>query len=110
VSIRLLSLVLPELKPRGLATTREILLDQPTDATLGWTVHIRGPAVFLLSPPGWRANVPRDLWDPKGERQAFEFPRSACCERWSVSGVDDLDKVQKYDSPVLTRAGAQEAA
>ena len=84
---------------------RTIRASQPTDTVIGWSISIRGPAVFLVSPPGWAPGVAPDLRREGGEVHAFEIARSACTLEW----VDaELDKVQKFDAPPFKRQGVPE--
>lgn len=67
-----------------------------TDAKwAGWQLHARGPAIFLVSPPGWD----RGQQTQSSTRAVFELPRSACYCTWSFDAGDELDGVAKWSPP-----------
>jgi len=67
-----------------------------------WTVHVRGPSVFLVSAPGWRPGA-----QPEGTaRQVFEIPRSHCHLQWEFDVADKLEDVVKW-SPADVAAQGQ---
>lgn len=100
---KLISLTLPHPHPDALRWfPRTIEFAKPLDSTIGWSVSIRGPAVFVVGPPGWTRGGPTTNRRSKGgPRLAFEFARTQCVEAWEIADDAELDKIQKYDSPVI---------
>lgn len=70
-----------------------------------WRIILRGPSMFLVSPPGWTLNEARNARrDPKGPVQMYEVARSNVYFQWEAA--DDLDieavlKGGKYESEPL---------
>lgn len=70
-------------------------LKDPGSAFRGWQFHVRGPAVFFVSPEGWQSGKP-----PSGkERQVFEVPRSMVLLAWEMTPDDKLEDVVKFSPP-----------
>lgn len=94
--------------PKGLGSTQRIEVDRPFGTVVGWTISVRGPAVFLVSPPGWKSDVSPALRNHAGPRTVFEIPRSDCHLEWSFSAEDDalagLEKLARHDSELLGTA------
>lgn len=60
-----------------------------------WSLHVRGPSVFLCSPPGWEPGKAA-----KGdERAVFEIPRAQCQCIWEMQPGDQIEDVAKH-SPI----------
>lgn len=78
-------------------------MSQPADKLLGWKLSLRGPAVYLVSPPGWAPNKLRaHERDPKGPHLVIEVPRTDVVLYWE--GDASVDALAKYDSPPMERA------
>jgi hypothetical protein len=76
-----------------------ITLDAPDHRLRGWKVCVRGPAVFLVSPPGWTATPTGGERPTTGPVTVIEVPRISCVMRWQ--DADSVDTAQKYDSPPM---------
>lgn len=75
-----------------------ITLDEPGRHGLaGWTAHVRGPSVFIVSPPGWKLGVPREQWPVDGDRTLFDFPRSQVILQWRGK-LEEMESVQKWSA------------
>lgn len=90
--MKLISLHLPEERPRPLANIRDITLATPYDTVCGWTIAVRGPAVLLICPSGINAG-------------AYEIARAACTLRWDAVTAQDCDKIANWTSDPLRRGG-----
>lgn len=56
-----------------------------------WFAHVRGPSVFLVSPPGFMQD------DPKSQaRRVYEVPRSHCHLGWDVDDGDTLQSLVNW--------------
>jgi hypothetical protein len=72
--------------------------ENPSGSMRGWRALLRGPSLFLVSPPGWN---PRDqdrvgkFGDPT---LIHEVPRATCYFHW-IGEDKDVEKVAKFDSP-----------
>lgn len=60
-----------------------------------WRVHVRGPAVFLVSPPGFKIGTPPNEW-AGSDRRVYEIPRAHCYLGWQLGPTEKLDDVVKY--------------
>ncbi len=80
------------------------------NALKGWTISIRGAAVFLVSPRGW-VHKGHPLTDSR-EQHVFELPRSDVKLHWaSDDALTAIDKqVQRYDSPEFGLKPTEEKA
>lgn len=68
----------------------------------GFVVSVRGSAVFLISPPGWRRNLAAALRNPDGKRKIFgPIPISSVTLIWEAADPSAVDKLQRYDSEPL---------
>lgn len=77
--------------------------DNPGNRVRGWRICVRGPAVFLVSPPGWSPTPQAGERPTTGPITVVEVPRIHCIMRWE--GVDAIDGAQKYDGqPMWTDA------
>lgn len=70
---------------------------------LGWTLHLRGPIAYLISPPGWnRQNAGQaHHWKESGSRMVHRLSSDTIKDmRWSIEPGEalDLDKLVRYDS------------
>jgi len=78
-----------------------IKCDEPSDAMKGWRAMLRGPALFLVSPPGW---APNDRAGAPGlPCRVHEIARSQCYLHWE--GPDNFDEksIAKYTSEPFGR-------
>lgn len=87
VIIPSVGLPLPGIRPMQLTTF------YPGDGPLkDWRAHVRGPAVFLESVPGWRQGQ-----SPEGTtRTVYEIPRSLCYLGWHFEPGDVLEDAVRY--------------
>ena len=98
---------IPGLRPSAFSS---IECDNPHEQLKHWRVSLRGPAVFLISPPGWMTGRRSHEWDPKGARVIHEIPRANCYLQWSGDeGAVDMIVKGKYESepfggPIQVRA------
>jgi len=104
MALKLVSVHLPSDKPPELRLLRTINCVKPVQAMYEWTVRVNGPAVILISPAKDKDGK------PAATRTMYEFARSACVLEWSTGDVDDADKVQKHNTPPMTREAHQDAA
>ena len=73
---------------------------EPANAMKGWRAILRGPALLLISPPGWMPGRPPHDWDPKGACTMHEVARSNCYLHWSGTEVDSEEILKgKFVSP-----------
>lgn len=98
---KLIAIKLPDLPIGSLGLVR---LAEPPERVRGWTVEVRGPAVFLRSPRGWEPGKPFATLDPKGPQTVYEVPRAECLLVWSDATAVDLDVVGKFSSDAMLRA------
>jgi len=93
--MKLLSITLPHMPLFG--SPSNVNCDAPPANLKGFSIRVRGRAVFLVSPPGW-TNEKRlpSQHDPKGPRRMFgPFEAGAeCIMQWDS---DDIDAAAKYD-------------
>lgn len=83
----------------GLPNITMIDLRDPGRHSLdGWSAYVRGPAVFIISPPGWKYGVSKDGWIGTS-REMFEVPRDKVCLQWA-GVVGDIESVGKWSPPV----------
>ena len=82
----------------GLGNVGNIVIDRPDNRMQGWRIFVRGPAVLLVSPPGWSQGLARALWSGTAV-SIYEIDRRNCVLRWE--GLDEIDSIQKYDSPEM---------
>lgn len=69
--------------------------DNPGSLT-GWRIVLRGPAMFLISPPGWTSSENRATKrDSKGPMTVYEIPRSGVFFQWAVGSAEDMENVLK---------------
>lgn len=91
--MKLVSIKLPDLPI--LRSQSHFNCDAPPEILRGWSVKVRGRAVFLVSPPGWLPGQPAAI-RKHGERRIFG-PLEAgtdCVLQWEG---DDVDACVKYD-------------
>lgn len=80
----------------GIGARSGMVIKPGEGAFADWSLSVRGPSVFLVSPAGWRpGQVPEGA-----ERTVFEIPRSHCHLQWSFAEGDTFDGVTKWDAPV----------
>lgn len=83
----------------GAIVTIEVF--NPVDSMRNWRAHVRGPAVYLVSPPGWTNGRNPSGFDKDGPCTIVELPRTECYLKFrgqSASDIDALVKSGKYDS------------
>lgn len=103
---RLISCKLDVSLPDGLGSLGNVVCDRPAHNMRGWRILLRGPAVLLVSPPGWEPGVAPPM--RKGTAVAiYELPRSQCVLRWE--GADGIDAIQKHDTPPMWTADERAA-
>lgn len=94
--MKLISIVVRDTLPH-LGTLGHIACDRPPGNLRGWRVCVRGPSVFLVSPPGWTHGDSLATRKTDGPCRAFEVPRTSCTLIWEGEGLE----VTKYDSPPM---------
>lgn len=92
--MKLVSIRLPDVRPKELAHVREFRIDTPQDQVVGWTVAVRGPTVILICPSGAFAG-------------GYEFARAHCALKWDGVTPADYEKIQNWTSEPMTRPGAE---
>lgn len=92
--MKLISVRLPETRPKELVHVREFRLDNPLDHVVGWTVAVRGPALILICPDG-------------AFRGGYEFARAQCALKWDGVAPADYEKIQNWTSEPMRRPGAE---
>lgn len=88
---------IPGLRAGDLVTVE---CDNP-GALVDWRIVLRGPTLFLISPPGW-CTKPRSQWDAKGPIVIAQMPLEHCSIQWFAEGEADIEAVLKggrYDAP-----------
>lgn len=79
---------IPGLRAGDMST---ITCETPVGSLMGWYAVLRGPSLFLISPPGWHQNEEiRRSAKPDAPRQIHEIPRLDCYLHWSGSADDNL--------------------
>lgn len=97
---RLASIALPA-EVAGYGRVGTINCDAPAGQWVGWSVSIRGAAVFLVSPRGWvRGVTSANLRNPKDPARAFEIARVNCQLVWEGDDIAaSIDKsIQRHDT------------
>lgn len=92
--MKLVSIKLPDLPI--LRSQSHFNCGTPPELLRGFSVRVRGRAVFLVSPPGWLPGQPDAIRPPTGPRRTFG-PLEAgadCVLQWEG---DDVDACVKYD-------------
>lgn len=92
--------------PAGPNISSSIECDAPPGQLVGWSLAIRGAAVFLVGPPGWtpaRATSHISGLDKSGPRPIFEIPRTHCTFYWESSDPSLIEKLQRFDVPPMQR-------
>lgn len=84
---------IPGVRAADLATIR---LNNPGSQLLGWKVLLRGPSLFFVSPPGWKA--PGRHTEGTDLQTIHEVPRINTFLYWEGT-TDEIASVTKYDSP-----------
>ncbi len=93
---------------------RSLECDSPHDLLRGFRLVVRGPSLFLVSPPGWRsgaggAKLVDGMFqigdDPRAPRVAFETPRANAHLMWTfepgeepAAMISDFAKKASYES------------
>ena len=93
--MKLLSLQLPD--HPVLRSLSHFYCANPPPILKGFTVKVRGKAVFLVSPRGWERDLTEHQRKPDGPRRTFG-PIDGVHLQWEG---DDVDAVLKYDSPPM---------
>lgn len=81
-----------------------MLIRPGVDSFKGWTLSVRGPSVFFVSPAGWRPGAASS----GPERAVFEIPRSHCHLQWEFEAEDGFDGVTKFDQARASSPQPQE--
>jgi hypothetical protein len=78
-------------------------VDEPNEHMIGWSIAVRGAAVFFVSPPGWTQS--KQTRDPNGtgERRILEFDRREVKFVWVGQDASAVDKLQRMDVGPMTR-------
>lgn len=97
--MKLISIKIEANLPFGLGSLGNIVCDAPEHKLKGWKVDVRGPAVFLVSPPGWSPTPQPGERPTSGPVTVFEIPRIQCVMRWE--GADSMDNAQKHATPPM---------
>lgn len=80
--------------------------DNPSPPMRDWRIIVRGPSIFLISPPGWTTATqtrPADR-DPKGPVVVHEVPRASVFLQWQSDDTDPNAVIQatsKHETPPL---------
>jgi len=93
--MKLVSIKLPDLPI--LRSQSHFNCATPPEILRGWSVKVRGRAVFLVSPPGWLPGQPAAIRPRNGERRTFgplEADGEKCVLQWEG---DDIEACAKYD-------------
>lgn len=71
----------------------------PASTLRGWRALVRGPMLFLVSPPGWAPgrNARDAAIAPSDPCSIHQVPLNQCFLHWEGSD-GDVDKVAKYTS------------
>jgi hypothetical protein len=83
--------------------------DVPHNKLEGWTLSLRGAAMFLVSPAGWAQHKAANEWPKNGPRTICEIPRAACSIAWEASEPALIDKLTRHDQLLERAAPTQEA-
>lgn len=78
-------------------------VDAPNAAVEGWSLKIRGGAVFFVSPPGWRQGMPLTQLPGKGRVRIIEVPRQHVTFVFEADDDSIIDKLQRFDVPPIRR-------
>ncbi len=99
---RLVSIKIEPNLPDGLGSLGNVVCDRPPPQLHGWRIMLRGPAVFLVSPPGWMPGLSPNAREKDGPSTVYEIPRISCVARWE--GIEGIESVQKHDTPPMWTA------
>jgi hypothetical protein len=66
----------------GIGAARTLTIEPGKGSFADWFAHVRGPSVFLVSPPGFMQE------DGSPRRRVYEFPRAHCHLGWDVNQAD----------------------
>ena len=106
MNARLVGLTLIGGQLHGFGRLDTIAVNNPLDRVRGWRAVVHGPAVFLVTPPGWGKDKAPNLWDPDGPRLAFEVPRSMCHLQWEIAaelGAHSVRDLSMFESEPFDR-------
>lgn len=78
---------LPGIRAGDLST---LDLENPAAPLRGWRLALRGPHVFLISPPGWNARnqTTPTARDPKGPTVVHQIPATDVFLHWEGDAVE----------------------
>ena len=95
----------------GPAFHNKSLIDcsQPDPQLEGWSVLIRGAAVFFASPRGWKQGLSIRELNGKGPVTMIEVPRQHVSFVWECDDPSIVDKLQRFDSPPMAREAVASA-
>ena len=94
--MKLLSIICHEnitILGRRAGDTTRIRPDEP--AWKGWTISVRGPSVFIASPPGWRNGQPAE----GTARQVVQIPLSTCNVEWELAEGERVEDIGVTRAP-----------
>lgn len=100
--MKLKSISFPDIPQLG--NIGHIQLASPPEKLRGWTIAVRGPAVFLISPKGWEPGKAFAVLDRTGDQVAFELARSDCKLVWGGAGIGEIDGVAKWTGEPMLRS------
>lgn len=89
---------IPGVRPGDMTT---ITCENPSTPLVGWRAILRGAALFLVSPKGWKTGKPASEWDPEGPSMIHEIPRIHCFFHWEgeQADIDAAITKGKFESP-----------
>jgi hypothetical protein len=93
--------------PPPMHTMGWITVNNPDYRMEGWSLAVRGAAVFLISPRGWKAGKHKNELDARGPITAIgPIPMAHVTLIWEGEALEFVDKLQRYDLSPMTKAVA----
>lgn len=87
-----------------LGNVLRVRINDPEDRFRGFRVAVRGPVVYLVSPPGWRQGQPLHTFKKNGPVRAWEVPRAHCQLMFDeMASIEEIDKLQNLTSDVAEK-------